>query len=157
MGCVWAGYFERYGRHAVSVLKALIVGVFFTALDVGLAGVWAAMAWPRWFVSFAKVHKHLALELSGVVEFVIPGAFLAAGCGFLLARIVPVRSLALPCVSFAVWVAYLLWPVADVPFTMVLSSYVRDWPATFLVVVLPLASFLFAFRRTELRSLSSDG
>jgi hypothetical protein len=93
---------ERYLSRSRPLLTAIVVGLAFAFLDELITGVLAAVAWPHWYLVFAKAHRHLSLELWSIVAVTLPIALLAAGFGALLARLANASKIVLPCASIAV-------------------------------------------------------
>lgn len=152
IGCVRASYMERFYGRSRSVLTAITVGIVFAILDELLRGVLAAMAWPHWYVSFARAHKHLGLEV-WFVAMILPVALMAAGFGVLLARLVKGSSIALPCISIGVWVIYTfvraLVPAADIPLQTLWDDFLR-FPTSYVAgIVLPTCAMLLGYRRAQ--------
>ena len=153
IGRVRASYMERFFGRSRSVLTAITVGIVFAILDEFVRGGLAAMAWPHWYVSFARAHKHLGLELWSIA-MILPVALMAAGFGCLLARLVKGSSIALPCVSIGVWVFYTFVP-ALAPGACIVSlqtlwdDFLRS-PTSYVVgIVLPTSALLLGFRRAQ--------
>ena len=149
LGCVRASYMERYFRNFRPALYAFAVGVAFAATDELLTGVLAARPYPHWYLTFAKAHRHLSLELWSVIALTLPVALIAAGFGAMLARIAKVSALTLPFVSLSAWALYALLPLPalyDAPLRLLWEAFVL-WPtSTIAGIILPGCGFVLGYR-----------
>jgi hypothetical protein len=155
-GCVRASYVERYSMRMWYLLIAAVGGIAIELLDESVTGIMAAQVWPRWFVAFAKVHKHLSLELWSIFAFIVPSALVAAAFGVLLARLAPKASIALPCLSLGVWFFYSLgtsvyWLAVTCsnPIRILWESWILSPTSSAASVIMPAGAMLLAFHRTQ--------
>jgi hypothetical protein len=152
VGCVRASYTERYLGRSRPLLTAIAVGLAFALLDELVTGVIAAVAWPHWYVVFAKAHRHLSLELWSVVAVTLPIALIAAAFGALLARLANASKIMLPCASIAVWVIYWLVPISttsDVPLRALWDDFLRSPTSYVAGIILPSCGFFLGFCRAR--------
>jgi hypothetical protein len=150
VGCVRASYMERYVGRWRPLLTAVAVGLAFAVLDELVSGVIAAVAWPHWYVVFARAHKHLSLELWSIVAVSLPIALLAVGCGVLLARLANASKILLPCIALAVWALYWFVPVPAacacvVPLRALWDDFLRSPTSYVAGFVLPACALLLGF------------
>jgi len=147
-GCLRASYTRRYFKHHAAFLAAVAVGVAYAFADELLSGVLAARPYPRWYVAFARAHKHLSLELWFSAQM-LPSALLAGSFGVVLARLAKGSSTNLPLISLGVWVLYALLPlpgICNVPLGGVWESF-RLWPISSIArVVVPSCALVFGYR-----------
>ncbi|HEY6454709.1 MAG TPA: hypothetical protein VIY90_05435 [Steroidobacteraceae bacterium] len=155
-GCVRASYTERYFSRVRYFLAAAVVGVAYEFLDETITGIMAAQAWPRWYIAFAKVHKHLSLELWSISAYILPRALVAAGFGVLLGRLAPRASITLPCLSLGVWVLYSLGAevysfaaICNCPTLTLWESWIRSPALGVAAVIVPAGAMLLAFHRAQ--------
>jgi hypothetical protein len=155
VGCVRASYVERYFSRHFGVLAAAVIGIAYAVGDGTVTGILAAQPWPRWYIPFARAHKHLGLQLGWILAMTVPCALLAAAFGSLLKRVARGTSIGLPLLSLAVWNAYAF--VTDWYFIVVtchcpLSTLWEPWtlfPASSATgIILPAAALLVAFQFT---------
>ncbi len=155
VGCVRASYAERYYSRHVGLLAAAVIGIAYALGDETVTGVLAAQPWPRWYIPFAKAHRHLGLELWWILTMTVPCALLAAGLGILLKRLARGASMGLPLLSLAVWNACSLatdWYSIVVTCHCPLSTLWEPWtlfPASSAAgIIMPAAALLLAFHFT---------
>jgi len=132
------------------VLAAIAVGISFALLDEVVMGLLAATPWPRWYVPFARAHKHLGLELWRI-SATLPIAAIATVFGFLLARLTNGRSMALPCMSIGVWALYMFVPwllpaECSVPLRALWEDFLRFQASSIVGIVVPTCTLLLGFR-----------
>jgi hypothetical protein len=152
LGCVRASYRERYLGRSRPLLTAVAMGLAFAVLSELVTGIIAAVAWPHWYVEFARTHRHLSLELWSIFAGSLPIALLAAGFGMLLARLANGFRLTLPCVSIAVWMLYWLIPIrtiCDVPLRVLWDSFLRSPTSYVAGIVLPGCALFLGFCRAR--------
>jgi hypothetical protein len=155
-GCVRASYMERYFSRARYFLAAAVIGVAYELLDETITGIMAAQRWPRWYVAFAKLHKHLSLELWSIFAYSVPSALVAAGFGVLLGRLRSKASIALPCLSLGVWfvfslgtTVYWLAVTCSNPMRILWEAWILSPTSSVASVIMPACAMLLAFRRTQ--------
>jgi hypothetical protein len=143
---------ERYLSRSRPLLTAIVVGLAFAFLDELITGVLAAVAWPHWYLVFAKAHRHLSLELWSIVAVTLPIALLAAGFGALLARLANASKIVLPCASIAVWVIYWFVPMPStcvVPLRVLWDDFLRSPTSYVAGFILPACALFLGFRRAR--------
>ncbi len=116
----------RIGKSRL-LLAAAAMGNLFALLDDAITGRLAAIAWPHWYIQFARVHRHLSLE-SIALPFLSPGVWLLCGLGI-----------------------DICYSPAECPFSLrALSGALALYPTSGLAgIVLPACGLVFAFRRTS--------
>jgi hypothetical protein len=158
-GCVRASYVEGYFRRYFGFLAAAVIGVAFAILGETVTGVLAAQPWPRWYVQFAKAHRHLGLELWLIVGSSVPSTLLAAGFGVLLKRLTRKSSIGLPWLALSVWFVYGVGSdvyssvvICNCPVSTLWESWVHSWvqfPASNMAAILmPAAALVLVFHMT---------
>lgn len=156
VGCVRVSYVERYFARSRALLAATAVGILFALQDDAIMGRLAAQVWPHWYTQFARLHKHLGLELWSIMAFTLPTAALAGACGMLLGRVAGKSSIALPCLSVLVWQLYNVG--ADIYFSSPISPFTMRsvWEgltiaptSAVLGVALPACALALGFRLTR--------
>jgi hypothetical protein len=147
-GCVRASYVERYLGRSRPVLTAIAVGLAFAFLNEFVSGIIIAVAWPHWYVVFAKAHRHLSLELWSIVAVSLPSALIAAGMGAALARLAGASKIVLPCISIGVWLMYWLVPIpvtCVVPLQVLWEDVLRSPTSYAASIILPAAALVLGF------------
>jgi hypothetical protein len=91
-----------------SPLYAAAVGIGISAGFVRqlLVGFLAARPWPKWYIPWAHVHKHFALELSWIVMSLLPSVLVAVTFGALLTVSWRRTSRTLVVIAIAAWFVY---------------------------------------------------
>jgi hypothetical protein len=151
-GCIGASYKERYCSGLRYFVVAAAVGIAYELLDEAITGIVAAQAWPRWYIPFARLHRHLSLELWEILASVLPSTLEAAGFGLLLARLTPRTSITLPCLSLGVYFTCLYgsgiyWVVVTCsnPLRVLWESWALLPASSATSVILPVCAMLLAF------------
>lgn len=135
----------------ISLLLPAAVGIALGFAEVYVLGFMAARPYPHWYVLLFLGHKHLKLELWGVVAMAAPVALLAAALGVALARISKNHSVTVPLVAVGAWLVcrLMLIPVLwdDEPIST-LRDEIRYVPISMLAgIVSPALALLFAYRQ----------
>jgi hypothetical protein len=153
VGCVWASYLERYLGKSRSLLAATAAGMLFAFLAEAITGRLAAVAWPHWYIGFARAHRHVGLELWSIVALTVPMAVLAAACGLVLRSFAGKSSIALPCLAVLVWqlndvVVDIYSAPADCPFTLrsLWESFTIFPTSSWVGIALPACALVIGFR-----------
>jgi hypothetical protein len=132
------------------LLLAAAIGIAFGFAEVYVLGFMAARPYPHWYVLALQDHKHLKMELWGVVGLAAPVALLAAAFGVALARIAKNYSMTVPLVAVGAWLVcrlVLIPELWDEPISA-LGDEIRHVPISMLAgIVLPALALLFAYRR----------
>jgi hypothetical protein len=134
----------------LSLLLPAAVGIALGFAEVYVLGFMAARPYPHWYVLALQDHKHLKMELWGVVSLAVPVALLAAAFGVALARIAKNYSMTVPVVAVGAWLLcrLILIPVLwDDPIAA-LGEAIHYFPVSMVAaMVLPALALFFAYRR----------
>jgi hypothetical protein len=135
----------------LSLLLPTAVGIALGFAEAYVLGFMAARPYPHWYVLLLQGHKHLKLELWGVVAMAAPVALLAAAFGVALARTAKNYSMTVPLVAVGAWLVcrLILIPVLwdDQPIST-LRDEIRYLPISMIAgIVLPALALWFTHRR----------
>jgi hypothetical protein len=147
----------------LSFLLPAAVGIALAFAEVYVLGFMAARPYPHWYVLALQDHKHIKMELWGVVGLAAPVALLAAAFGVALARIARNYSMTVPLVAVGTWLVCRLILIPelwdDEPISA-LGDEIRYVPISMLAgIVLPALGLFFGYRRmtrplTDIASMS---
>jgi hypothetical protein len=135
----------------LSLLLAAAVGIALGFAEVYVLGFMAARPYPHWYDMALQDHKHLKMELWGVVAMAAPIALLAAAIGVALARMAKKYSMTVPIIAVGAWLVcrLILIPALwdDEPIST-LRDEIRYVPISMLAgMVLPAVTLFFMYRR----------
>jgi hypothetical protein len=149
----------RSRSQVLLLLLPAAVGIAFGFAEVYALGFMAARPYPHWYVLLLQGHKHLKLELWGVVAMAAPVAFLAAACGAVLARIAKNYSMSVPLVAVGAWLVCrlilipVLWNAEPIS---TLRDEIRYLPISMLAGMgLPALALFLVYRKLTRRPLSA--